>query len=300
MTTNKKVFTALFFMFLFAGIIFAQSLRLLESESFDVSEKQTLKVKAPVADVIIETWDKNEVEIKVYGNKKAKKELDIIIDKYSRGVKVQIKKEGFNLFNLFNNVKAKIEAKIPRNFVLDISTSGGDIAAYNVNGDIYLDTSGGDIILEESTGELKAGTSGGSIKLRDHTGESNVSTSGGDIEVINHEGDINAETSGGDIDLDVKNGEIHGDTSGGNIHCIYKGQNKGIDLSTSGGNVKVKVPSKIRARVHLYTSGGNCSLDFDNAALSKDKDHEIKGKLNGGGPKISCSTSGGNVRLSEI
>lgn len=299
MTPNKKILTLLITMFLFAGLISAQSLKLLKSESFNVSENQTLKVDAVVADVLIETWDKNEVEIKVFGNRKAKKDLEIHIDEYSRGVKVKIEKDGFNLFNFFNNINAKIEAKIPRDFILNIETSGGDIAAYEVNGEIFLDTSGGDIILEQSNGEIKASTSGGDIKIRDHNGEAMISTSGGDIEVLNHDGDIEAETSGGDIDLDVKNGEIHGDTSGGDITCNYSGTNKGIDLSTSGGSIKVRIPSETAARIHLYTSGGDCSLNFDEADLSKDKDHEIKGRLNGGGKMISCSTSGGDIRVSE-
>lgn len=297
--SKKNILIGLVFFITLAGIINAQSLKLLESESFTVSENQTLKVDAVVADVVIETWDKNEVEIKVFGNKKAKKELDIMISEFSRGVKVKIDKDGFNLFNFFNNINAKIEAKIPHNFILDIETSGGDILAYEVNGEINLETSGGDIILEQNTGELNVNTSGGDIKLRDHKGESYLSTSGGDIEVRGLVGDLDAETSGGDIDLEVTEGEINGSTSGGDITCYYSGKNKGIRLSTSGGSIKVKVPSEIKAKVHLYTSGGDCSLYFDNADLSKDKDHEIRGRLNGGGELISCSTSGGDVRLSE-
>lgn len=299
MKNRMKVAFILVLLILTSSLLSAQSLRLLEEKTFTVKANQTLKVDAVVADVLVETWDKNEVEIKIYGNKKAQKNLEISMDEYSRGVKVKIEKEGFQLFTFFNNINAKIEAKVPKNFTLDIETSGGDIAAYEVTGDIDLETSGGDIILEGNTGELRVNTSGGAIRLRDHNGLSDLSTSGGDIEVRGHRGDLEAGTSGGDIDLDVIDGEINGSTSGGDIICILSGKNKGIRLSTSGGSIKVKVPSETEAKVHLYTSGGDCKLRFDEADLSKDKDHEIKGKLNGGGELISCSTSGGDVTLVE-
>ncbi|MGD8307779.1 MAG: DUF4097 family beta strand repeat-containing protein, partial [Ignavibacteria bacterium] len=126
----------------------------------------------------------------------------------------------------------------PGRFNTDIHTSGGDIKLAQVEGTIEMQTSGGDVVCNDFLGSLDVSTSGGDIKLN-----------GGNTPIIAH-------TSGGDITLD------------------HFGVNKGIDLSTSGGDV-------------------GCNITMNNA--NKLSDLKIVAELNDGGPGLIAHTSGGDI-----
>jgi hypothetical protein len=285
---------------LFCGNTFANDLKKLHEKSFNVKPGEKLIVAASVADVNIKTWDKDEFNIIVYGNKKAEERLEFFFDKTSDGVKVRTEKHGSWINNLFgSNLQAKFDIMVPRKFNLDITTSGGDIRVSNLTGKEDLHTSGGDIELSNTEGYLKAGTSGGDIKVYKQNGNSNVETSGGDIIFKESQGDLEGSTSGGDIDVDIRNGKIALETSGGDIKLWYNGENKGISLNTSGGDITANVPGSIKADANFSTSGGDvvCKLNATNTA--KKSSHKFIGQVNGGGPKFVIETSGGDITVKE-
>ncbi len=153
----------------------------------------------------------------------------------------------------------KYEIKVPAKFNIDVSTSGGDIKLGGVNGTAKLHTSGGDVWADRVEGNL------------------DVSTSGGDISLICEGTEIVANTSGGDINLN------------------YSGLNLGIDLTTSGGDIQVELPSDFDASMELSTSGGDvsCNLTMNNVTILSE--HKIIADLNNGGMDFSAHTSGGDI-----
>ena len=111
------------------------------------------------------------------------------------------------------------------------------------------------------------------------TGSLDVETSGGNIIIKNSDAKLTASTSGGDIQVELKD-------------------NKGINLSTSGGNITVSLPKSISAQVDATTTGGDVSCDF--AFAGKIKDGSMHGKINGGGNLIQVETSGGDIVINSI
>lgn len=291
---------------LFCGNTFAKNshesrdLRKIHEKSFNVKPGEKLIVSASVADVNVRTWDKDEFNIIVYGNKNAEEKLEFFFEKTSFGVKVRTEKRGNWLSNLFgSNLQAKFDIMVPRKFELDISTSGGDITVGNLNGNKNLHTSGGDIELSVTEGYLKAETSGGDIKLYKQNGNTSIETSGGDIIIKENYGDVNGSTSGGDINADVRNGKVSLETSGGDITLWFSGENKGIYLNTSGGDIIANVPGSIKANASLSSSGGDVRCKINSTNVTKKSSHKFIGELNGGGPKLTAETSGGDITVKE-
>jgi hypothetical protein len=291
---------------LFCGNTFAKDskeskdLRKLHEKSFNVKPGEKLIVSASVADVNVRTWDKDEFNIIVYGNSKAEDRLDFYFDKTSFGVKVRTEKRGNWISNLFgSNIQVKFDIMIPKKFELEASTSGGDITVGNLTGNKNLETSGGDIELSVTDGYLKAETSGGDIKLYKQNGNAKIETSGGDIIIKETYGDIEGETSGGDINADIRNGKIHLETSGGDIKLWFSGDNKGIHLETSGGDIVANVPGSIKASATFSSSGGDVKCQINASNVTKKSSHKFIGELNGGGPKFTAETSGGDVTVKE-
>ncbi len=260
---------------------FAEELKLIREKSFSVKDWQNVYVIASGADVKLESWDKQEVLVKIFSNRRAEEKMRFDLYKEGEVVKVIAKKRG-SFFNWFGGgISVRIEILTPQNYNTLVETSGGDIKVSNLSGGFKLDTSGGDIYLQNTNGKVKAETSGGDITCKEGIG------------------DLYAETSGGDIKIDLSDGSIFAETSGGDIIINYSGVNKGIRAETSGGDIHVRIPADFKAKVHLETSGGGIINNFGNSRSERVKRGEINAEFNGGGEILKLETSGGDIRVDQ-
>ncbi len=292
------------FVFLFLLVTFiktnAEDLKVIKTETYTVQKWQSLYVNVPGADVKVVTSNSNEARLTVYGNSKAEEKLHITMEQTSKGLKLIIKRKGtFNWFNFGRGIKVKVKAEIPNQFNAYIETSGGDILLSKLTGNIKLETSGGDIIISETESNLVCETSGGDIEVTNNKGAADLSTSGGDIKAKNINGKINAETSGGDVVVEAQNGTVNAETSGGDIDIKYFGKVERINAETSGGDINISLPSDANADVDLDSSGGDVSVKHSHSSNTRIKRGEFQGRLNSGGAKVTGSTSGGDITLSE-
>ncbi len=235
-------------------------LKLIKEKTFPTSEGKTVVVKVSGGDVLLSSWDKNEVYIKILGNENAEEKLEFEFKNTDNGVEIMSKKKDSGM-NWFHNIKLKVEVMVPSNYNSDINTSGGDISYTGISGSAKLNTSGGDVDGKGFNGIL------------------NISTSGGDIDLQGTDTKIDANTSGGDISLN------------------YRGTNMGIDLSTSGGDITVKLPEDFNASMELSTSGGDVSCSYTMSNVTKMSHSKLIADLNEGGEKLSAHTSGGDVEI---
>ena len=237
-------------------------LQLLHEKTFDTSPGKNLSADLSSGDITITYWDKDQVYIKVFANENAFEEMDFSTESNDGNIEIVGRKKS-STSSWFSNLNVLVEVKVPTKFNLDINTAGGDIKCGGINGTAKLNTSGGDVWADKFSGNLDA------------------STSGGDIHLYCKDASINAETSGGDIKLE------------------YSGENIGIELSTSGGDIDIKIPEDFKASIDLSTSGGDvsCSLELSNTIKSYDS--SLSGDLNGGGKMLIAHTSGGDISVSE-
>ncbi len=282
-----------------ASLSFAGDLKLLQEKSFAAKDWENVYVNSSGADVKIQSWDKMETYVKVYGNQRAEEKLKISIDQEDGTVKVIIKRKS-SFWNWFgSNINVKVDIMVPKNHNAHVETSGGDISVTSITGVFKLFTSGGNVSLTSTNGKLKVETSGGDIKLKQHKGEMNLSTSGGDIICKETSGDLEAGTSGGDVKLEASDGKISAETSGGTISIDYSGVNKGIEASTTGGDVHVKLPSNFQARAHFETSGGSIENHFEHSRSTKVSRSREDADFNGGGNTLKLETTGGDITIEQ-
>ena len=279
-------------------------LKTLHEKTFPISPGKELKLDVSMGDVMISGWDKDEVYIKVLGNKKAEDKMEFEFNADENLVEVIAKKKG-SVFNWFGvnevaGVALKFEVKVPNRFNNKVHTSVGDIKISDVAGTNTFKTSVGDVGVKKTEGKLEISTLGGDISLDENKGNISASASGGDIEAKNFDGDLYASTSGGDIKLKGTNSKIDAETLGGDIFLEYWGENKGIELSTSGGDIYIKVPADFNANVKLASLGGDVSTEIGVNNVKKSSSHELEGDLNKGGSLLNATTSGGDVVVSKL
>jgi DUF4097 and DUF4098 domain-containing protein YvlB len=180
--------------------------------------------------------------------------------------------------------------------VIHGETSGGGIDVSNASNDIDLNTSGGGITAHHLKGKIRLETSGGGLELHDLSGDIHATTSGGGIEGDHVSGELITSTSGGGIDLRDMACSLDASTSGGSVEVTMASLGKYIKLSSSSGNVDLRVPAG---------QGMDLTLDGDRVATSNlgsfngttESDH-MKGSVNGGGIPVKLESSGGRVSVS--
>lgn len=242
--------------------VYDDDLTLIKEKSFNISPGKDLHVELSSGDVKVTYWNNDEVNVKIFGNENAMEKMIFTMDGTDEYVKITGKKKS-SISSWFSNVDVEVEIKVPAQFNLDISTAGGDIKCGGISGNASLSTSGGDIWADKFSGMLDA------------------STSGGDIFLFCKDAKINSETSGGDIKLE------------------YEGDNRGIDLSTSGGDIDIKLSDNFKASMELSTSGGDVSCSLNMSNVKKTSSSSLVAYLNGGGEILSAHTSGGDISVSE-
>jgi DUF4097 and DUF4098 domain-containing protein YvlB len=248
--------------------------------TFTVTPGGTLHVDADGASVHVSGHEGNQVIVHML-MRAPEQEIDkATLDAVQAddGVTVTMRRRMSGWFSWANGQKREIEVSVPRQYAIDIRTSGGSIE------------------LRDTAGAASARTSGGSIRAQDMAGAVELRTSGGSIEAQKIQGDIDAATSGGSVRLLQIDGKIRAKTSGGSVRCDLAGVNRGISATTSGGSIEVNVPRATAGNIDASTSGGRVSADLPVDSTVKERSHLV-GSINGGGESIYAHTSGGSITL---
>jgi len=234
--------------------------------TFKVNSNGNLAVDNAYGDIIIKTWDRNEVTVK-YDQEEDEDEEAFAI-KVS-GNQVRVKSYSYG--------SSDVEITIPKRFNVEIRTGAGDI---KVAGDLYGklsgNTAGGDIKLGKLSGTIEFLTSGGDINADDLKGEIKIVTYGGDLRLSNIDGNGSVTTSGGDIKMNNIGKDVKVSTAGGNIYI--NSVNGKTALSSGGGDITV---GYLNGTAEIKTGGGNI-------------------KASGGKAFITASTGSGDIYMYKI
>ncbi len=281
-------------------------------KTFTVQAGGNLKAATQGGDITIQTSDRPEVHILVKQVIRAStdREADEILTKLTltleqtgNDVTAESKYEkrnGGSWFGIWPPVSVSFVITVPKNFNLNLGTSGGDIAVASLNGNVRARTSGGDLEFARIDGDIDAGTSGGNITLQEGTARAQLNTSGGDIEIDRAGGPTDVSTSGGNIRINSVAQLISATTSGGDVHAaITEPLKQDTLLSTSGGNVIVEVVKGAGFQLDASTSGGDVNasgltITIEKGGTGKSR---LTGSVNGGGPVLKLRSSGGDVTV---
>lgn len=279
-------------------------------KNFSVQPGGKLTADTQGGNITIKTEDANEVRI--VATQVIDANTDEAANKLLERLKLSMEQQGNDVTvaatydrpvtKMWGNTPVKVSYTItvPRQFNLQLHTSGGDIKVAAVKGAVNARTSGGDLVFERVDGDLDGKTSGGNVTLKEGTARANLSTSGGNVLVERSSGPTSVSTSGGDIKIQSATQVLSATTSGGNISArLTEPLQQDSVLRTSGGNVTVVVPRTAGFFLDAETSGGDVSVTGLSASDVKTNTQKSRwsGTVNAGGPKLGLRTSGGDIRV---
>jgi hypothetical protein len=288
--------------------------------SIPVNSSQRMVLAADWGSIKVQPGATGSAEVEVYfrGNPRSRAEFDRMLRDFSLDVSqvgpdIRVNgrfKDGWKLSPLGRNRgpchngrcleytwlrQIEYRVTVPREFSVDLSTSGGPIAVGDLKGEVDARTSGGSLSFGRIDGPVRGSTSGGSISLEGSRGKAVLRTSGGGIRVEDVDGEVVAETSGGSVEVRRARGRVSAHTSGGEV--MIRETSGAVDASTSGGNVSAFLSAQPGEACRLSTGGG-VSTDFPVAGASRDG-QSLRASINGGGPLLHLRTSGGGIHIQK-
>jgi hypothetical protein len=129
-----------------------------------------------------------------------------------------------------------------------------------------------------------------------------------DVEVNDFKNELEISTMNGGINCDNVTGPLIFDVINGNITIVFSAlnQNSPMSIKSINGEVDLTMPSGAKADFDLSSLQGDIFTDLDIAIDKKGREegerflggmNNIKGKLNGGGVKVTVSSINGNLYL---
>jgi hypothetical protein len=128
-----------------------------------------------------------------------------------------------------------------------------------------------------------------------------VETRNGGIAITDVRGDIDFEATNGGIRLDGVAGNVHGHTTNGGVDVALAGntwEGDALDVSTTNGGVKLRVPEGYSARLEAGTVNGGINIDF-HVTVQGRIGRSVSTTLGNGGPLVRARTTNGGVRVSR-
>jgi hypothetical protein len=240
------------------------------SKTYTITGKPDLRVETSDANLRVDTWDQNTIDVHVTTTHYKIGEGGIKIVEHQTGdaVELEIRYPHHNFSIEFgpNHNRVSVDIHMPREGRVGLRTGDGSIQLANFKGTMDLESGDGHQEIESVDGTLKVRTGDGHIRASGRFDTLELST-----------GD-------GRIDASAKSGSTV--ASSWNIH-------------TGDGSVTLRLPENFAADLDLHTSDGHIDADMPVTVEGRLGDKNIHGKMNGGGNMLTVHTGDGSIRIEK-
>jgi hypothetical protein len=128
-----------------------------------------------------------------------------------------------------------------------------------------------------------------------------LETHNGSIAVARVHGDLDIQAHNGSLSLDGLAGNVRGRTTNGGVDASLTGETwdgAGLDLRTTNGGVRLRLPESYSARLETRTVHGGIDVDFPITVQGR-IGRELSTTLGRGGPLVRAETTNGGVRVTR-
>jgi DUF4097 and DUF4098 domain-containing protein YvlB len=240
------------------------------TRTYDLTGKPELHVEAHDANVRVETWDQDKIEAHVttHGWHIGNGGLEIVEHQQGNAVEIELRHPHHAHVSVsIETRRTELEIRMPRTAKINLHSGDGDVSVKGVQGELDLATGDGRLELEDIDGTLHAHTSDGSAHV---SGRFDV---------------LELRTSDGRVEVEARPGSQ---------------LREPWDVRSSDGSVSLRVPGDLAADLELHTSDGSITTNIPIVVEGSFGRHDIHGKMNGGGNRLTVHTSDGSVTLDKF
>ncbi|MBV8550940.1 MAG: DUF4097 family beta strand repeat protein [Acidobacteriaceae bacterium] len=237
------------------------------NKHWTVGPKPELHIVAGDASVQVEAGEENAIDatVKTHGYSIGPSGVRIVEHQSGNRVDLEIREPSMHFS--FGMHSIRVEVRVPRELAAEIHTGDGSIVLHGLHGALRVDTGDGSIQGEDLDGSLTAHSGDGSVHMRGRFDSLELHTQDGSVEVQ-----------------------------------AFRGSRMSSDwkVETGDGSVHLALPHDLSADVELQTGDGSIHLDLPVTVNGMRSEHELRGKLNGGGPLLRVRTGDGSIAVNSI
>jgi putative adhesin len=180
-----------------------------------------------------------------------------------------------------------------------LHTGGGNIQARDIGGALDVHTGGGNLQVDACTGPIDLETGGGNIEIHQAQHAVKAHTGGGNIQVEGRAGPVDAHTGGGNIGIRQAESPVKAITGAGNVQVeIARASGAAqVELGTGAGNVDLRLPQDISARVEANSNLGHVQMEPAAGAQYNRGHGHLQAVLGDGQGSVRLRTGVGGIRI---
>jgi DUF4097 and DUF4098 domain-containing protein YvlB len=241
------------------------------SKTYTIAGKPDLRVRTSDANLQVDTWDKDTIDVHVTSTRYKIGSGGITIEEHQNGdsVDIELRYPHHNItinFGTWSKYRVDVDIHMPREGHVNLHTGDGAIRLANFKGNMELESGDGHEEIESVDGTLHAHTSDGRISA-----------------VGRFDG----------LDLHTGDGRIEARVLAGSVVA------SDWSIRTGDGGVTLQLPENLAADLDLRTGDGHINSNFPVTMQGNLGDKNIHGKLNGGGNLVTVHTGDGSIRIDK-
>jgi hypothetical protein len=293
---DEIMFTALLMGALGAAALIQQTDTILNADG-----ATRLHLQAQRGEVVVRTWDRDAVHVRAAHAP----DRELHVDRSGRTLRVRVDGQRVRgqedapgrRFGGSPLDPVDFELTLPRGFDLDLEGMALRVDIQDTGGSVEVTTVQGPIVVRGARGNLTLETVSGQITVEEAQGNLRVNAVAGTITVSNASGAISAETVGGSVTLEgIASGQVEARTVSGPLR--YEGsirEGGRYTFGTHAGDVWLRLPSDMGARVSAVTLAGEIRSDFPAAPDIATRRQGIPGLQE---KRLTFETGDGSARVS--
>lgn len=257
--------------------------------TFAVNPRATLGVRNHAGEILIRTWDRDEVRIEARHGSRDR--VKVLHSEASVKVKSETRHGHPDVVDY--------EITVPRTMAVDLWGFTTDISVDGVRNDVRAETMQGDISINSVQGDISLRSVEGQIGVRRCSGSLEVNGVEDDILIIEFEGDLFSESIDGDIRLEeINSSKVEAKTVDGDVHFDGAISDSGrYRLTTHDGDVTVLLPDAVNAEVSVATFDGEFVADFPVKLDRTEASRRFSFILGSGAARIELHSFDGDIHL---
>jgi DUF4097 and DUF4098 domain-containing protein YvlB len=234
------------------------------TKRWQVSGRPELRLSTQDASIQLEVGSGNEIEAVVRTRGYSIGDGGVKIFEHQSGNRIEMEVREPSSHFSFGNHSINVSVRVPRDLVADVHSGDGSIKLTGLHGALHINTGDGSIQGQDLDGELDARSGDGSIHIDGRFDK------------------LQARTSDGSVSVRA--------AAGSKMNADWR-------VETGDGSVRLDLPRDLAANVQLRTGDGSIHLDLPVTIQGNKSEHELEGKLNGGGPFLEVHTGDGSISL---
>jgi DUF4097 and DUF4098 domain-containing protein YvlB len=237
------------------------------NKQWPVNGTPEVHISAGDASITVEAGSNHSVEANLSTRGWTIGNSGVRVIEHQNGNRIDLEIKEPNTRHSFGEHSARLTVRVPRDLTGYIHTGDGSVRLTGLHGSVRADTGDGSIQADDLDGMLEARSGDGSVHVRGRFDSLQVHTSDGSVELKALEGSRMKED---------------------------------WTLQTGDGSVRLTLPRDLAADLNVHTGDGSIRMNMDVIVNGRKDEHEVRGKLNGGGPQLAVRTGDGSVQIDSI